>query len=310
MSIPAFAATPAEELKITVANDLHYNGTYTSLANVRKHNSISEDFYHISSTGKLVYESYAIIVSFLEQAAKNDSDIVLLPGDIVDVGTVKEHEVMTAILAEFEATSGKSVYVVPGNHDLFQTSVAEFMELYEDFGYGEALAVDGGQSLESIVATFGKTLPETEYADLIDLFVTMYVDYQAGIENYPAYSNEMIIVTRGLAAVLTYALKDVSPEDYAVVLDFLFGLLDVKIPSQLLAFTGNAISNFENLEIIISTALIPTLANMSTDTAPADNGVTLAGYGTRGENLSFFDRVKEFFKSIIDFFRSLLALFF
>ena len=543
LSIPAFAAE--SPLKVIVANDLHYNQNYTSLDKVRTHNNVSADFAHIGATGKLVYESYALVVAFLEQAAKSDTDVVLIPGDMVDVGTVAEHEVMTSLLAEFEASSGKSVYVVPGNHDFFQTSVEDFIELYADFGYGEAIARDtlsasytadlngeyrllaidstdpgngphglnqarvnwidaqckqaaadgkkliammhhnlldhytptgfihigeavnsdinladvlaagmvkyiftghihvqdilsytandgtviydvvtgalaaypcayrevtfsdsvtiesksieaidwslvpagisenalavaqksfleysylaahvgirllipsyitpetlinlsgvnketdpevysviekvgkkltevmamplykadanGAQSLEDIITGFGKTLPKTHYTDLIDVIEQVYVDYQGGIENYPAYSPEMIIITRSLAAVLVYALDGVSPDEYTAVLTYLFNLLDVNVPGNLISFSGNMISNFENIEIIISTALLPALLNMSVDTPPSDNNVVLPGYAVRGEaELSFWDRIVQFFKSIADFFKSLFAIF-
>ena len=543
LGVPAFAAE--SPLKVIVANDLHYNQTYTSLEKVRTHNTVSADFAHIGATGKLVYESYALVVAFLEQVAKGDSNVVIIPGDIVDVGTVAEHEVITSLFAEFEASSGKQVFVAPGNHDFFQTSVEEFIELYADFGYGDALAIDtqsasytadlsdeyrllaidstshgdgphgmtqarvdwidaqckqaaadgkkliammhhnlldhytptgmihigeavnsdinladvlaagmvkyvftghihvqdilsytaddgtviydvvtgalaaypcayrevtfadsvtietknidsvdwslvpvgisenalavaqksfveysylaahvgirllipsyltpetlirlsgvnketdpevytviekvgkrltevmamplykadanGAQSLEDIIAGFGKTLPKTDYKDFIDVIEQIYVDYQGGIENYPAYSDEMVIVTRCLAAVLVYALDGVSPEEYAAVLTYIFNLLDVSVPDELISFSGNMISNFENIEIIISTALLPTLLNMSVDTPPSDNNVVLPGYDVRGDvELSFWDRIVQFFKSIADFFKSLFVIF-
>lgn len=544
--LPAFAAdTSDEELKVTVANDLHYNQTYTSRASVKKHNSLSAAFSHIMSTGLLRYESLAIIEAFLEQASTNDSDFVLLPGDLVDVGTVAEHAVMVALLAEFENTSGKEVYVVPGNHDLYETSLDEFVSLYQAFGYGEALSIDpnsasytvdlsgdyrllaidstdpgngphgmtqervnwieeqckkaqedgkklvammhhslldhytftevvhigeavntdialadvlasGGVkyiftghihvqdilsftsadgvtiydvstgaltaypcpyrevtfgdsvtittkyiesidfskvpsgiseealavaqnnftdytyraarvgmrmimtsyikasvlielmnldkeedadlcaiiekvaeklgeaavmplyakdaaedelSIEAIVAEFGKTIPASDYTDLIDVMVTVYLAYQNGDENYPAYTTEMMIVTKGLAAVLSYSLQDVNSEDYAVVLKLLLGLIDVEIGDELLVFTGSVISNFENLELILATAITPVLTNMSDDTAPADNNVKLPGYAKLVEDeLTIWEQIIEFFKKIYNFIMSFLAM--
>ena len=51
-------------------------------------------------------------------------------------------------LKEFESKSGKSVYVIPGNHDVCNpsedddTDLARFMEIYADFGYDKALTRD------------------------------------------------------------------------------------------------------------------------------------------------------------------------
>ncbi len=545
LGVPAFAAESSDELKITVVNDIHYNGTYTAKATVSKHNTLSADFAHVSSSGKLVYESLALFSAFLDEASKNDSKVVLIPGDIVDVGTVEEHETVVGMLTAFEETCGKDVYVIPGNHDLFKTTVAEFVALYDDFGYGDALAVDtlsasytidlndeyrllaidstdpgngphgmtqarldwidaqcdqakadgkkviammhhnlldhftpsyalhlgeavnsdiniadvfaegmvkytftghihaqdilsytapngtviydvvtgalaaypcpyrevtfgdtviietknitsvdtslipdgiseaalnilntsvvdysheaalisnrllisssitpqkivgligidketdpelyetiynvgkkiaeatvmplyekdadGGNSIEAYVKQFNKTLPASDYTDLIDVVVSVYTDYQAGVEDYPAYSDETVIMSRGLAATLTYALEDLTAEEYSAVLELLFDFIKVDVPSELIDFSGNLITNFENMEVIVATAIVPILTNMIDDAAPEDNNVTLAGYETAGElELSFWDKIKAFFQSIIDFVKSFFSLF-
>lgn len=545
LCVPAFAAGAQDEFKVTVANDLHYNLSYSFADSVRKHNSLSEDYAHISSTGKLNYESAAIIDAFLSEAAKSDSDAVLLPGDLVEQGTLKEHTAFAALLSEFELTSGKSVYVIPGNHDFFKTSPEDFVAVYNNFGFSEALAKDtnsysytadlndgyrllaidstnpgegphgmtqervnwiaeqcakakadgkkliammhhslldhysftaeihlgeavnsdinlaevlaeggvkyiftghihiqdimsytsesgatiydvvtgslvtypcayrevsfgesvtistkkiesidwslvpagisenalalaksdfnayayecayvgmrlvmtsyitgsqlisllkldkeadaelcavvekvadkiseiavmplytkdaaeGENSVEAIVAGFGKTLPASKYTDLIDLFVAIYLAYQNGDEDFPAYTKEMLITTRGLAAVLTYALEDVNAEDYALVLDLLFDALGVDIPSELLQFTGSIISIYENLEIVLTSALVPLITNLSDDTPPADNNVTLPGYDKLVEDEpSIWEQIAEFFRKIFNFFMGLFNI--
>ena len=538
LCVPAFAAENTGDIKVTVANDLHYSLTYSEAETVKKHNSISEDYSHISSTGKLNYESVAIFDAFLASAASGDSDAVLIPGDIVEAGTPEEHIAVAEKFSEFEQTTGKQIYVVPGNHDLFKTSTEEFYAAYYSFGYDKALATDtnslsyvvdlndkyrllaidstdpgngphgmtqermswiaeqcakakedgknviammhhtlldhysflseihigeavnsdialadtladggvkyiftghihiqdimsytsaggatiydvvtgslttypcayrevtfgeqvkfetkkiesidyskvasgipenalalaksnfpeyayecarvgmrlvmtsyikgsslvsllkldkeenaelcaviekvgdriseiavmplytkdaaeGENSVEAVVAGFGKTLPASEYKDLIDLCITIYLSYQNGDEDYPAYTKEILIATRGIAAVLTYALEDVTADDYAVVLGMLFGLLGVELDEGLLGFTGSIVSIYENLEVVLTTALLPLITNISDDAPPADNNVTLPGYGTPAEDeLSFWEQIIEFFRKIFNF---------
>ena len=542
---PAFAADKSEALQVTVANDLHFNLTYSEAQSVKKHNTISEDYFHISSTGKLNYEAAAIIKAFFSEAAVSDSDVVLIPGDFVELGTVEEHTAFAALLNEFEQTSGKSVFVTPGNHDFFKTSPEEFVAIYSNFGYGEALATDtasysytaelndeyrllaidstepgmgphgmtqermnwisqqcekakadgkklvammhhslldhysftaqvhlgeavnsdmplaevladggvkyiftghihiqdimsytsengatiydivtgslstypcayrevafgdevkvstkkienidtslipsglsenalalaksdfnayayecarvgmrivmtayitgpqlisllkldkeadaelcaliekvadkigeiavmplyakdvaeGEASVEAIVEGFGKTLPASEYKDLIDLFVTVYLSYQNGDEDFPAYTKEIQITTRGLAAVLAYALEDVNADDYALVLTILFDALGVDIPAELLKFTGSIISIYENLEVVLTSALVPLITNLSDDTPPADNNVTLPGYDKLVEDApTIWEQIAEFFRKILNFFMGLFNI--
>ncbi|MBQ2759849.1 MAG: metallophosphoesterase [Clostridia bacterium] len=545
LCVPAFAAEGSDELKVTVANDLHYNLKYSFADSVKKHNSISEDYAHISSTGKLLYETAAIIEAFLEKAKANDSDVVLLPGDLVELGTVEEHIAFAAILNEFEQTSGKHIYVIPGNHDFLKTTPAQFVALYNNFGYSEALAMDtssysytvdlkdgyrllaidstnpgkgphgmtqervnwiaeqcakakadgkkviammhhslldhftltsnihlgeavntdinladvlaeggvkyiftghihiqdilsytsesgvtiydvstgslssypcpyrevtfgenveittkkvesidytnvasgisenalalaksdftqytyecgavgmrivmtsyikpsslidlmkldtekdaelcalvekvgekiceaavmplytkdaaeGEQSIEALVAQFGKPIPESKYTDLIDILVTIYLACQNGDEDFPGYTKEMLITTRGFAALLAYALEDVSAEDYALVLQLLFDSLGVEVPSELLVFTGSIISIYENLEIALTSVVMPVMTNFSDDTPPADNNVTLPGYEKLVEDEpSIWEQIVEFFRKILNFFTSIFNI--
>lgn len=545
LCVPAFAAEGSDELKVTVANDLHYNLKYSFADSVKKHNSISEDYAHISSTGKLLYETAAIIEAFLEKAKANDSDVVLLPGDLVELGTVEEHIAFAAILNEFEQTSGKHIYVIPGNHDFLKTTPAQFVALYNNFGYSEALAMDtssysytvdlkdgyrllaidstnpgkgphgmtqervnwiaeqcakakadgkkviammhhslldhftltsnihlgeavntdinladvlaeggvkyiftghihiqdilsytsesgvtiydvstgslssypcpyrevtfgenveittkkvesidytnvasgisenalalaksdftqytyecgavgmrivmtsyikpsslidlmkldtekdaelcalvekvgekiceaavmplytkdaaeGEQSIEALVAQFGKSIPESKYTDLIDILVTIYLACQNGDEDFPGYTKEMLITTRGFAALLAYTLEDVSAEDYALVLQLLFDSLGVEVPSELLVFTGSIISIYENLEIALTSVVMPVMTNFSDDTPPADNNVTLPGYEKLVEDEpSIWEQIVEFFRKILNFFTSIFNI--
>ena len=136
------SASEDEGIKVTVANDLHYNLTYGSYEGDAYY---EKDYSHVSGNGQLWIESLLIIDAFFAEMAENDSEILLIPGDLVDHGTISEHEAFSAYLAEFEAETGKRVYVIPGNHDYYsedKITPADFASYYADFGYSEAIARD------------------------------------------------------------------------------------------------------------------------------------------------------------------------
>ena len=105
--------------------------------------TVDKDFAHVPATGQLLFESGAILDEFLNQAkANSDVKFVVLSGDLTDTGSETAALKMAEKLAAFETESGKSVYVVPGNHDIFKISKNRFKEIYNVFGYAEALAKD------------------------------------------------------------------------------------------------------------------------------------------------------------------------
>lgn len=545
--IPTFAFAAESELKITVANDLHLDLKDSEAEKVTKRNNLSEVYAHTSASGRLLYESVEIIEAFLKKAAANDSSVVLMPGDLTSVGTKAEHEAFIALISEFEQTTGKSVYVVPGNHDLLETSLAEFEEMYKDFGYSDAIADDpatgsyvaqlndeyrllaidstepglsphgvdaelsawvtaqceqaaadgkkliaimhhnlvkhivlmdlfhssavvndktnsfadtladggvkyiftahthdhdiakhtskagnviydcvtnalngypcayrevtfaenvtittkhvdaidtstlpegihpealalaqenfpayaknctytgikatisaytkpatlkklietddpalkeildpvidkvceavtlpiykkdaasDGKSLEAMAAAMGITLPATEYMTLVDLAVVLYQAHAEGDENYPAYTNEVILLQRALAVVLNYALSDLTAENYSRVLSFVLDLLGVELSESLIATAGGALESFKGNELLLITAIVPVLTKFSVDEAPADNNAVLPGYDEAekdGFSLeAIIDFIRSFFKGFVDFFRTIFAMF-
>ncbi len=140
-SLASVSASAAEKnaLVITVANDLHYNKQYSEYSGT---DYAEKDFSQVPSSGQLRIESELIIDTFFEEFKNSDSDILLLPGDLVDIGTKEEHTDFSLKLKSLEST-GKRVYVVPGNHDYYGgVKPEEFASLYADFGYNEALAKD------------------------------------------------------------------------------------------------------------------------------------------------------------------------
>ncbi len=152
----SFAAD--DSLSVVFATDVHYawekitnNGTIPELQINPQTNDydineayITEDtnFSHVPATGQLLFESGAILDEFLRQAGEDDAKVVVISGDLTDTGSEDAALTMAQKLAEFEVDSGKSVYVIPGNHDVFKISKDRFKEIYHVLGYAEALAQD------------------------------------------------------------------------------------------------------------------------------------------------------------------------
>ena len=142
----ALAAEENEAMGFAVASDLHYNIPEEEL--VATGEIDDEIYWYANRRAAMENESGWIIDEFLNQCAEDDSvEFVLISGDIVDNGKAipQEHYDMAAKFAAFEEKTGKQIYVTVGNHDAgnseCQTTLAQFKEIYHDFGYAEALTV-------------------------------------------------------------------------------------------------------------------------------------------------------------------------
>ena len=150
-SLCSVCASAAEEkselLSYAVASDLHFNFPDEKLE------WFSEDpiYGYANRRAAMENESGLIIDEFLNQCAEDDNiKFVLISGDLTDngKGDYTEHTAVAEKLKDFESKTGKSVYVIPGNHDVCNpsedddTDLARFMEIYADFGYDKALIRD------------------------------------------------------------------------------------------------------------------------------------------------------------------------
>ncbi len=143
-SVISFAdeAEKSSALGFAVASDLHYNVPEEELTKTNDH----EIFWYASRRAAMDNESGAIIDELLRQCAEDDTvEYLLIPGDLADNGRTvwQEHYDVAAKLQKFEEETGKSVFVIPGNHDMgaadIDFKVENFVETYADFGYNEAL---------------------------------------------------------------------------------------------------------------------------------------------------------------------------
>ena len=547
MSFTALMASASDELIVDVVTDLHYDDD--ALKGFTKPVDPKDPYAHVSSSGQLYVESLAIISAFLAKAAEDQSSAVLIPGDLADDGMKNEHEAVAEMLREFEKTSGKQVYVVPGNHDVSRTTITEFESIYAEFGFDEAIAKDSlsasyvaelsddyrlfaidstnhsgggnwgftaervewirqqaeqaqkdgkkvvamfhhnllnhlvlidlilsggvvgnafglrdifaqygvkyiftghthehdiatytapngeviydavtgslssypcpyrqvtfgdevkfetkyvdkidtelvkgtisdeayelmtndftqyskvcvfkgvgyninnsfvtpskiksllkidaktepemcalidelipkakevinmplyasdeaeeGKSMESILSSYGVTIPDTKYETFLELALTLYEAHVAGDETYPSFTKEVVLASKGIGGVLIYMLSDVTADEYAMALGFVCKLIGVNIPADLISYASDAIDRFEGVELVISTAILPLILKLANDDAPADCNVTLPGYAELIEGpapeLTFGEKIKAFFIKIFSFIMSIFA---
>ncbi|UCH51441.1 MAG: metallophosphoesterase [Chloroflexota bacterium] len=102
-------------------------------------------------------ESTEIMEAAIAAIENERAGFVLVPGDVTKDGERVSHELVAGYLGQLEA-GGKQVYVVPGNHDVKNghsftyigdrtervpnVTPAEFAQIYDEFGYKEALYRD------------------------------------------------------------------------------------------------------------------------------------------------------------------------
>ncbi len=134
----------SDELSVIVASDLHYNPK-SSIQSIKESATVTRYpmFSHVTRNGLMYCESEAILKSFLESVKDTDAKYLLIPGDLVDEASESGHNAIAKVLRSFEASSGKQVYVSPGNHDLYNEFPLEsFRRIYNDFGYSQSIAID------------------------------------------------------------------------------------------------------------------------------------------------------------------------
>jgi 3',5'-cyclic AMP phosphodiesterase CpdA len=110
---------------------------------------------------KMIGESQELLDAALADLDRAPLDFVLISGDLTKDGERVNHELMARELAALQRRHhGLGIYVVPGNHDIYnpgavsyltspptpveQVSPADFRRIYAAFGYREALDRDPG----------------------------------------------------------------------------------------------------------------------------------------------------------------------
>ncbi len=147
LSLMQGAFAVSEKAGIAVASDLHYNIPRETLEG----DIDDEIFFYANRRAAMEDESGFIIDEFLSQCAEDDAvEYVFISGDLADNGRrlEQEHLDVAEKLRKFESETGKPVYVVNGNHDTGagkeDITNEKFREIYNEFGYGEALETQEG----------------------------------------------------------------------------------------------------------------------------------------------------------------------
>lgn len=138
------------KVDFAVISDCHY-----FKASLGTEGKAFEEYIH--SDRKLVAESQAINEAAIELLKKEPVEFVLVSGDLTKDGE-KESHIEFAKLLNILEVYGKKVYVVPGNHDINnphamrfegdqkipvdRVNPEEFVEIYKEYGFGEALYRD------------------------------------------------------------------------------------------------------------------------------------------------------------------------
>ena len=136
-------------LSLLVAADCHYS-PLSMLGPIGEENGLPGDplYWYTNIQGELTYESDAIMTELLSRFEASASNFLLIAGDLSDNGLRGEHTALADKFKQFEKRTGKSIFIINGNHDVSSISdsnyinLAEFKSIYADFGYNEALASD------------------------------------------------------------------------------------------------------------------------------------------------------------------------
>lgn len=120
------AKTLKHEIKIMIASDMHYQKELSSFSS--------------SIVGQMEYND-EIVDALLDNTITEQPEALILLGDLTNVGAYEDHVLMAEKLTALKA-KGIDVYVVPGNHDLQQSSSTIFETVYANFGFNQAFSRD------------------------------------------------------------------------------------------------------------------------------------------------------------------------
>ena len=142
---------PGGELELITATDLHYLAP--SLTDK------GEFFTQMlaAADGKVTYYCEELVDAFLAEVTAQKPDALIFTGDLSFNGAVESHKALAEKLAAVKA-AGVPVYVLPGNHDVYNhyaarfqgdgydlvepATAGDFAEIYGPFGFDEAIARD------------------------------------------------------------------------------------------------------------------------------------------------------------------------
>lgn len=133
------------ELRIAVLSDMHYYP-------VNFVSDCADYTTYVGGDPKMLEESGSIADAALEMVREDDPDILIVSGDLTKDGEIQGHRDLAAKFQELEDETETEVFVINGNHDVYNyldactfengykesaqtTTPDEFKEIYANFGY-------------------------------------------------------------------------------------------------------------------------------------------------------------------------------
>lgn len=140
-----------KDFTIYIASDIHY------LSDKLSDQGAAYEKFVTSGDGKLLKYIDEITDTFVYEIQKNKPNVLIVSGDLTSNGEKASH---TDLAEKFKTIEkgGTQIYVIPGNHDIFNTwarefkgdkqyvtdyiSDKDFSEIYAAFGFDEAISRD------------------------------------------------------------------------------------------------------------------------------------------------------------------------
>ena len=150
---PVSAKGAEDKLSVCVASDIHYRPS-CALNPINEENTVPGDalYHHANNKSMLTYEADGILDEFFARVEKSDAEFLLIPGDLSEDGFPEEHLAIAEKLRDFQERTGKTVFLIPGNHDIRTSAsrnrldLSDFLEIYADLGFDKALVRHEGSA--------------------------------------------------------------------------------------------------------------------------------------------------------------------
>uniref|UniRef100_UPI00056D6796 metallophosphoesterase family protein n=1 Tax=Paenibacillus graminis TaxID=189425 RepID=UPI00056D6796 len=162
--LPQYRIQSGQDLAILTTTDTHY------LSKSLTDYGPAFTQFLAAGDGKQLGYSEELIGALANDIAIRKPDAVIISGDLSNNGEKRSHQDLAKHLKAMEQDTGTRVYVIPGNHDILNpwarkfkgqrqyradnVSPQKFRNLYQDFGYDEALLEDR-DSLSYLAAPSG-----------------------------------------------------------------------------------------------------------------------------------------------------------
>lgn len=135
------------ELSVCVASDIHYRPA-SALVPIGENDTVPGDalYHHANNKSMLTYEADGVLDEFFTRVEKSDAEFLFIPGDLSEDGFPEEHLAIAEKLREFQQRTGKTIFLIPGNHDIrthaskSRLDLSDFLDVYADIGFDKALA--------------------------------------------------------------------------------------------------------------------------------------------------------------------------